>query len=176
MKHLKYLVPLAAVAVISTLTLPAQTRETHRANRASSDSTFMEEAGQSGVGEVRMAQLALNKSTNQAVKNLANKLLTDHTQANENLKTIASAQSITLPSSMNASDQAEYDKVQALSGAAFDREYVKYEIQDHEKAIRLFQHESLHGTNPDVRTWAGKNLPVLQTHLKMAEDAQSAVK
>jgi putative membrane protein len=148
----------------------------HRANRASSDSTFIQEAAQGGLGEVQMAQLALNKTSNQAVKNLANKILTDHTEANSNLKQIASKENVTVPTTLSANDQAEYNKLQALTGTEFDKEYVGYEIQDHKKDIRAFQHEEMHGMNPEVKQWTTKNLPTLKTHLSMAESAQSSLK
>lgn len=125
---------------------------------------------------MQMAQLALNKSTNQSVKNLANKLLTDHNQANDELKQIASKENVTLPTTMNANAQTEYDKLKGLSGAAFDHEYVNYEVQDHKKDIRTFQHENMHGMNPDVKQWASKTVPTLQNHLSMAESAQNTVK
>ena len=175
MQHLKPLIPIAILAM-TTLVLPAQSRHMHRANRASADSTFSEEAAQGGTAEVQMAQLALNKTNNQAVKDLANKILTDHTQANEELKQIAAKDNMNLPSSIDAKDQAEYDKLKALTGATFDREYVNFEIQDHKNDIRKFQHESMHGMNPTVKQWTAKYVPVLQTHLTMAENARNAVK
>ncbi len=161
---------------MASFVLPAQNRNMHRANRASADLTFAEEAAQGGMAEVQMAQLGLNKSTNQSVKDLANKILTDHTQMNDELKQIAAKESMTLPSSMDAKDQAEYDKLKNLSGAAFDREYVSYEIQDHKNDLRKFQHESMHGMDPAVKQWAAKYVSVLQTHLSMAENSQKAVR
>jgi putative membrane protein len=175
MQHLKLFRPIVVLAMV-TFVLPAQNRIMHRANRASTDSTFAEEAAQGGMAEVQMAQLALSKTNNQAVKDLADKILRDHTQANEELTQITAKNNVILPVSMDAKDQAESDKLKALSGAAFDREYVTYEIQDHKNNLRKFDHESMHGMDPAVKQWTAKYVPVLQTHLSVAENALKAVK
>ena len=112
---------------------------------ASGDNSFVTKAAEGGAAEVQMAQLAQSKATSQAVKDLANKLVADHTKANDNLKPIATKDNITWPTGMNAKDQSEYNKLQALSGAEFDRAYVNYEIKDHKQDISLFQKEADHG-------------------------------
>src|SRR6476646_10189354 len=108
---------------------------------ASADSSFVMKAAEGGQAEVQMAQLAQSKASSQAVKDLANKLVADHTKANDNLKPLATKDNITWPTGLSAKDQAEYNKLQALSGAEFDREYVNYEIKDHKQDISLFQKE-----------------------------------
>jgi len=143
---------------------------------ASADSSFVMKAAEGGQAEVQMAQLAQTKASNQAVKDLANKLVTDHTKANDNLKPIASKDNVTWPTGMSAKEQAEYNKLQALSGADFDRAYVNYEIKDHKQDINLFQHEANHGNDSQVKAWASENLPTLQEHLRMAENALSSIK
>jgi putative membrane protein len=143
---------------------------------ASADSSFVTKAAEGGQAEVQMGQLAQTKATNQAVKDLANKLVEDHTKANEKLKPIASKDNVSLPSGMNTKQQAEYNKLQSLSGADFDRAYVNYEIKDHKQDINLFQHEVSHGNDAQVKAWASENLPALQEHLRMAESALSSIK
>ena len=138
---------------------------------ASGDNSFVMKAAEGGTAEVQMAQLAQSKTTNQAVKDLANKLIADHTKANDNLKPIATKDNITWPTGMSAKEQAEYNKLQALSGAEFDRAYVNNEIKDHKQDISEFQKEADHGTNPEVKSWAAQNLPALQEHLRMAQNA-----
>jgi len=143
---------------------------------ASADSSFVMKAAEGGQAEVQMAQLAQTKASNQAVKDLANKLVADHTKANDNLKPIASKDNVTWPTGMTAKEQAEYNKLQALSGADFDRAYVNYEIKEHKQDINMFQHEANHGSDPQVKAWASENLPTLQEHLRVAESALSSIK
>jgi putative membrane protein len=143
---------------------------------ASTDSSFVMKAAEGGHAEVQMGQLAQTKANSQAVKDLANRLVVDHTKANDNLKPIASKDNVTWPTGMNAKQQAEYNKLQALSGADFDREYVNYEIKEHKQDINAFQHEANRGNDPEVKAWASENVPTLQEHLRLAETALSSVK
>jgi putative membrane protein len=140
------------------------------------DNGFVQKAAEGGAAEIQLAQLAQTKASSQAIKDLANKLVADHTKANDSLKPLATKDNITWPTGLSAKDQAEYNKLQALSGAEFDREYVNHEIKDHKQDISLFQKESDHGSNTEVKAWAAENLPTLQEHLRMAQNALGSIK
>ena len=127
------------------------------------------------MAEVQLGQLAQTKGHSQAVKDLGARLVADHSKANDMLKSIASKDNMTLPTSMDAKAQAEYNKLQNLSGADFDREFVNHAIKDHKEDIAMFQREADHGTNPDIKNWASQQLPTLQEHLRMAQDAQKQI-
>jgi len=143
---------------------------------ASMDNSFVQKAAEGGAAEIQMAQLAQTKASSQAVKEFANKLVADHTKANDNLKPIATKDNITWPTGMSAKDQAEYNKLQALSGAEFDRAFVNHEIKDHKADISLFQKEADHGSDTQVKAWASENLPTLQEHLRMAQNALGTIR
>ena len=49
-------------------------------------------------------------------------------------------------------------------------------IKDHEKDVSEFKQASLNLTDPDMRAWATKTLPVLQDHLRMAKTTESKLK
>ena len=164
MKYSKSLWFAAAVAV-ALMAVPVRAQSMH------GDNSFVTKAAEGGMAEVQMAQLAQSKAHSQAVKDLANRLYTDHSKAGDELKNIAGKANVTWPSSLNMKQQREYNKLQTLSGADFDREYVSYQIRVHKEDINMFQHEAEHGTNPDVKAWAAKNLPTLREHLHMAENA-----
>ncbi len=174
MTVLKLVTPAMLVAA-TLMVLPAQARNIHRANRASADSTFVMKAAAGGEAEVQMARLAQTKATNPAVKELANKLVEDHTKANEMLKQTVSKMNMSWPTSMDAKAQSEYNRLQNLSGADFDREFARHAVADHKEDISLFQREIDHGSDPEVKGWASQNLPALQEHLRMAESAQRSV-
>jgi putative membrane protein len=173
MKHFKISVPALALAAALAV-MPVHAGTLHRANRmAQNDTTFATKAAEGGMAEVQMAELAKTKAQSQAVKDLANRLYNDHTKANDMLKPIATKENVTMPTALDAKAQAEYNKLQNLSGADFDREYVNYEIKDHKEDISMFQHEVDHGTNSDIKSWASQNLPTLREHLNMAESART---
>jgi putative membrane protein len=141
---------------------------------SSADTSFAMKAAQGGLAEVQLGQLAVNKASNPAVKQFGQRMIDDHTKANDQLKQIAQEQNITLPETLNAKDQALHDKLQNLSGPQFDKEYMKAMVKDHEEDIKEFEKESDKGKDPAIKSFASQTLPTLKEHLEMAKttDAQ----
>ncbi len=144
--------------------------------QASNQDSFWNEAAQAGMAEVMLGNLALQKSTNEEVKQLAQKIVDDHTAANNELKELATTKSATLPTEVSAKQKATYDKLNALSGDGFDKEFVKTMVKDHEKAVSLFQKQSESGKDAEVKAFAAKTLPTLQGHLEMAKSLSDKMK
>jgi putative membrane protein len=48
-------------------------------------------------------------------------------------------------------------------------------VTDHTKDVNEFKTEAKSGADADVKSWASNTLPTLETHLKMAHDANRAV-
>lgn len=136
------------------------------------DRTFMKEAAQGGMAEVQLGQLAADHATDPDVKAFGQRMVTDHTKANDQLKQVASGMNVTLPTAVKASDKAEANRLSKMSGADFDRAYIRYMVKDHKKDVSDFQKEAKSG-HGDVQSFASTTLPTLQEHLKMAEDLQS---
>ena len=141
-----------------------------------SQNSFWMEAAQSGMAEVMLANLALEKSNNEEVKSFAQKVVTDHTAVNEELKTLAASKNVTLPTDVNAKQKASMDKLSNMSGMDFDRAFIKQMVKDHEAAVKLFQKQADSGTDADVKAFAAKNLPTLQEHLAMARTMNDGMK
>jgi putative membrane protein len=120
--------------------------------------------------EVQLGQLAAQKATDPDVKNFGQKMVDDHSKANDQLKQVASQKGITVPSSLPASKQKDVDKLNKLSGAAFDKAYVSMMVQDHKKDVAEFKKESKSAKDSDIKSFASTTLPTLQDHLKMIED------
>ena len=131
-------------------------------------------AAQGGMAEVEISRLALTRASSDAVKQYAQKMIDDHTAANAELMQIASSKGITLPTAPDAKMRAMMAKMQNLSGAAFDREYVMNAgHKDHQKMEKLFRDESTRGRDADLKAFATKTLPVVRQHLQMARDLHS---
>ena len=141
----------------------------HAAGSATADTAFVTKAADGGLAEVAMAKLAQEKAESAEVKAYAQKLEKDHTQANTELKQVASQKNITLPTAPSKMHQAKHDKLSKLSGAAFDKAYVAAMLEDHQKDVREFQREATSGTDSDVKAFAAKTLPVIKQHLEEAK-------
>jgi putative membrane protein len=133
------------------------------------DRQFIKEAADGGMAEVELGQLAADKASRPEVKAFAERMVKDHSQANDQLKQIAAQKGVTLPSSPSAKHEAMKDKLSKLSGDAFDQAYMSSMLKDHQKDVAAFQKESTSGQDPDVKQFAAQTLPTLKDHLKQAE-------
>jgi putative membrane protein len=142
---------------------------------AKDSAKFASEAAAGGMAEVELGKLALQKGVDPAVKEFGQHMITDHTRGNEELKAVASKKGIQLPTDLTSDQKSLMDKLTKLSGAAFDKEYISAMVRDHEEDVKDFQTQANEGTDPDVKAFAGKTLPTLQSHLQMARDAAKKV-
>ena len=139
------------------------------------DQAFAKEAATGGLAEVALGNLARQKASSSDVKAFGDRMVTDHSKANDELKQWAASNSVTLPADLDAKSKATQDRLSKLSGDAFDKAYMKDMVADHKKDVAAFKKESTSGKNTDLKAWAGKTLPTLEDHLKMAQDTASKV-
>ena len=140
------------------------------ANSVTNQDNFWMEAAQAGRAEVIFSDLALQRSPNKKVKKLAQMSIKDHSKINEELKTLASRKNVTLPMDINAKQKASLGRLTELSDDAFDREFLKTMVKNHEAAVILFQKQADIGTDAELRTFAANTLPRLKAHLEMAKN------
>jgi putative membrane protein len=133
------------------------------------DKTFATEAAHGGLAEVQMGQLALQKASSPQVKEFAQRMVTDHTQANQDLMHLGKSENLTLPTQLDAKHKSEMDRLSAMSGNAFDAAYMQHMVQDHKKTVADFQKQAQSGSDPALKSFAKKYLPIIQQHLQMAE-------
>lgn len=144
--------------------------------QSSGDTTFVTKALQGGMAEVELGQLAQDKGSSETVKNFGKQMVTDHSKAGDELKTIATSKGITVPTSLDSKSQSTKDRLSQLSGAAFDRAYMQDMVSDHEKDVSDFRKESASGSDADVKAFATKTLPTLEHHLQLARTGLAEVK
>lgn len=141
----------------------------HGAGHMTSDEKFAMEAAVGGMEEVQLGQLAAQKGASDEVRQFGQKMVDDHSKANQDLMQVASGKGWTLPTALDAKHQADVQKLSALTGDAFDRAYVKMMVSDHKKDVGEFQKESARGMDADVKSFATRTLPTLQEHLQMIQ-------
>ena len=133
------------------------------------DKKFVETIASAGLSEVQAAQLAQQKSQDQKIKDFAQDMITDHTANNKQLADLATQKGLTVPTAPDAKDQKQLDKLQSLEGKKFDRVYLKTQVHDHEKVLKLLQTEASDGADPDIKAFAQQTIPTVQKHLDMAK-------
>ncbi|MFN7913791.1 MAG: DUF4142 domain-containing protein [Vicinamibacterales bacterium] len=152
-------------------TRPQGSASSQASTRTNPDHDFILEAAMGGMAEVELGQLATEKAQSDQVKQFAQRMVTDHGKANDELKSLVSSKNINLPTDSGAHHKAIKDRLSKLSGAAFDRAYMQEMVTDHRKDVNAFKKESTSGKDPDVKAWAAKTLPTLQEHLQVAQSA-----
>jgi putative membrane protein len=140
------------------------------------DKVFVMKAAFGGLAEVKMGELAASNSKNLAVKTFAQRMVLDHSHANDELAQLATAKGLALPSKLDAEHQQTYDKIAKKNGSAFDKAYMDDMVKDHEMDVAEFKKESTAAQDPDLKAWVTKTLPTLEDHLKMAKETQKKVK
>jgi len=136
------------------------------ATLSSADSKFVREAAIGGMAEVELGKLAVEKASSADVKQFGQRMVDDHSKANDELKALASQKGVTLPTTAS---KATADKLSKLSGDAFDHAYIRDMVRNHNKDVAEFRHVSTSATDADVKEWAAKTLPTLEGHQASAE-------
>jgi putative membrane protein len=161
----------------SAPTSPSQPKSTEqRSTLASADKDFLENAAQGGHTEVEGSKMAQTKSSNADVKQFADKMVQDHTKANQELVALASKKGYTPPDEPSLIQRTKLKALSVLDGHSFDKMYAsQIGVSAHEDTVQLFQKEAADGKDADVKAWAAQTLPTLQQHLEMAKALQQQV-
>ncbi len=136
---------------------------------AAADRQFIKKAAQGGLAEVELGKLATEKAASPEVKQFGQRMVDDHSKANDQLKQVASEKGITVPEKLSPKDAATKARLEKLSGKAFDRAYMHDMVLDHTKDVSEFRTESKTAKDPDVKNFASQTLPTLEDHLKEAK-------
>ena len=133
------------------------------------DKMFLRKAAAGGLAEVQLGQLAADKASGADVKAFGQKMVTDHTALNNDMKPIAESMGVMLPKKVKKDDQAEYDKLSAMSGDDFDKEYLTYMVKDHHTDLREFREEDTTVQDPTLKAAVDKGYKVIREHTSMVD-------
>jgi len=134
---------------------------------SSDDRKFAMEAAMGGMLEVELGRLATQQGASAAVKQFGQRMVDDHSKANDELKQVASTKGIALPTELDEKHKDQLAKMQKMTGADFDKAYSKAMLSDHVKDVAAFEKQSTKGGDADLKAFASKTLPTLQEHLQM---------
>jgi len=170
-------VPVAgAAAAASTRTADASLAAHGIARPISSqDRTFMDEASQINLTEISLGSYMRAHATTSVAKNLGASYARDHTAAQANLRALALRLHVTLPTTPGLESESLAARIEAQTGQSMDAAFAKASVGGHKAAIAIFKKEESAGSNPAVKAYAARYLPMLQMHLRWAEHAESAI-
>jgi len=137
---------------------------------ASPTTAFVQNAAIGGMTEVELSRVALARSKDAGVREFAQRMVTDHGKANEELMALAKAKGLALPTKLDSTHQAAVDGLRQSPDAGFDKIYIDHMSKDHEEAVNLFKTAAAETTmDAEIRAFANKTLPTLEQHRDMVK-------
>lgn len=137
---------------------------------AQSDVSFLHKAARGGRMEVELGRMAVERAGSEDVRRFGERMIRDHSRANDNLVDLADRKALTLPRELAAEQQDMIRHLTELRGVDFDRAYMRHMVEDHEQDVALFRRMADDAADPDVRAFAAQTLPVLEEHLRLARE------
>lgn len=160
---------MATAFLVAALPMAAFAQHTDSKGGTPTDAGFVTNASGAGAAEIEAGQLAETNAGSDKVKAFARQIVADHTKAGEELKSLAAGdRGYALADSPPPANQKDINALKMLNGAAFDKEFAKVMVADHQKAVAMFEVEAEKGSNKELQAFATKTLPTLKEHLKMA--------
>ena len=141
---------------------------------AAADQKMMREISYANNAEVAAGKLALEKSESDDVKVFAQKMIDDHSTAQQELQALAGPKGVTLPTEPDAKHKAMAKTLGALKGTAFDKRYLKQGgLDDHRATHKLLERVQARATDSELKAYAAKTIVAVKSHLTMAQETAS---
>lgn len=140
------------------------------------DKEFMQKAAEDNMLEIQLGKLAAEKASSKNVKDYAQMLVTQHEQANEELKQLAGNKEVMLPDSLKEEGQNKLNKLKDKKAKEFDKAYISEMVDEHQKDINKFENEGQKTEDTELKAWIDKTLPHLKHHLETAKQIDSTMK
>lgn len=136
------------------------------------DKTFLKRAAAADLMQVELGKLAADKGSNDAVRQLGRKLADERAKTNTEVQKLAAQEGITVANQLDAKHKGKVDKLAKLDGASFDKAFLKEQTRNARDDIFEFQAESQNGSNPEVKSFATRALPMIQAHEQLGKDLE----
>ena len=124
--------------------------------------------------EVKLGEIAQKNGGSDDVKDFGKRMVDDHSKINDNLKQVAAKMNVTVPTEVNAKQQATIDKLSKLQGAPFDSAYVKDMVKDHKKDVAEFTKAKDEVKNDDLKSFISDSVETMKDHLTRIEKFDQA--
>ena len=138
---------------------------------------FMAQAASGNQFEIGSSQLALQASSNTAIRNFANLMIADHTRLGQMFGAAAQSAGLTPPPpGLLPAQQAALDQLRAAgTGPGFDAAYLQAQLSAHQGALALMQNFAASGDVPALQNFASTQaIPMIQMHLQQVQLLQTA--
>lgn len=129
------------------------------------DKKFLRDAALDGMTEIELGKLVLQKSSDDHVKQFAQRMVEEYTASHRAILRLASDEETTIPKDIDSKHQSRVDKLAKLSGPGFDRAYLQDETRQRHQDVKEYTKASQGGNDPNLKNFATSTLPSLEDHL-----------
>ena len=150
-----------AILCISALAVPVTAQNM-------TDQEFVNKAAQVNMTEAHIGRLAQQKGHSDAVKQFGQKIESDHKSAYQQLTALNAG--VNVPNAIDSEHNSIVQRFEKLSGETFDRQFRELMVEDHQKAVDLFQRAQNQANHAALKNYASQQLPVLRDHLQRAKE------
>jgi putative membrane protein len=139
------------------------------------DKKFMKDAAIGNAAEIQLGQMAQEKASDPRVKQFGERMVSDHSKADDQLKNIAQTQHVALPTELDPPHQSIKTALSTKTGSEFDKNYMRVMVQEHGKTLQKFEREAAASQDPTVKKFAQSLAPAIQSHLQQAKQIESQI-
>ena len=157
----------AAAALVTTPVFAQLMKSDQKIDNA--DAAAMKQLAQANLNEIEGGKAAASKAQSPDVKQFAQKMVDDHTQMLNDLKSLAQQKSVSLPQSASIKDMAQMKLMERSSGAEFDRKYMEEMVKDHQKDAKEVQDLAAKTKDADFKAALQKASTKINEHLQLAQ-------
>jgi predicted outer membrane protein len=151
---------------------PQQKQQAQRkeAPRHTGENEFLVEAMQDTLAEIRICEMAIEKSQNHDVQVFAKKMIDEHGRMRRDMEKLAEKKKLNVPQEIRREQKMTVDELGSLAGRDFEQRWIQYNIDVHERDTKVFRHYAGEQNDADIRALAEHGADTLGKHLKMAHD------
>jgi putative membrane protein len=170
-----------AAATLVAFSTSSHSQESKKEKAATSsveggDAKRAREIAQADMAEVAAGKLGASKAQSDEVKKFAQHMVDDHGKHLNDLRSMAKTKGMQLPSAPAKKHQDAMKKLEAASGAEFDKVFMQQMVKDHQDALKLVQDTAKNAKDPQLKADAEKTAPKIQEHLDMAKKIAASLK
>jgi putative membrane protein len=134
------------------------------------DKDFLVKAATANNAEIEIAKLADNRAASAEVKEFATTVQKDHKAAYDRLGELLKTRKLGVAAGLEKETRDEIKRLSKLEGNGFDRAFLQHMVDEHKKAISIFENQAQNGREADIRDYAKQMLPDLRKHLTKAQE------
>lgn len=131
---------------------------------------FLLQAMQDAMAEIHVCELAIEKSGNDEVRMFAQAMVDEHGRMGRDIEQLARRKGLGAPQDLRPEQEMTVEELSSLSGRDFEQRWIQYNIDAHERDIKVFRHYAGEEADPEIRMLAASMGETLVEHLKMAHE------